>query len=75
MVYGAEDWITWSIYVPAVDMATKGPRQRNRRGSRQDANNVNTSLVSDNRTSKEEKNIDDSKNSDMRNEWVTQTFV
>ncbi|XP_076130616.1 alpha-1,2-mannosyltransferase ALG9 isoform X1 [Alosa pseudoharengus] len=49
-------------------MATKGVRQRTRRGSKQDANNVNTSIVSDNRTSKEEKNVDDSKNSDMRNE-------
>ncbi|XP_062392099.1 alpha-1,2-mannosyltransferase ALG9 isoform X2 [Sardina pilchardus] len=49
-------------------MATKGVRQRTRRGSKQDANNVNTSIVSDNRTSKEEKNVDDSKNADMRNE-------
>lgn len=54
--------------MPVEDMATKGLRQRNRRGSKQDANNVNTSLVNENRTSKEEKNVDDSKNSDMRNE-------
>ncbi|XP_041947241.1 alpha-1,2-mannosyltransferase ALG9 [Alosa sapidissima] len=54
--------------MPVEDMATKGVRQRTRRGSKQDANNVNTSIVSDNRTSKEEKNVDDSKNSDMRNE-------
>lgn len=49
-------------------MAAKALRQRTRRGSRQDANNVNVSA--DARAPKEEKGSDDSKATETRQEWV-----
>ncbi|KAL6463398.1 hypothetical protein MHYP_G00277890 [Metynnis hypsauchen] len=50
-------------------MATKGVRQRNRRGSKQDANNVNSSSAGgENRAAKDEKAADDGKSSETRNE-------
>uniref|UniRef100_A0A3B3S9D3 Mannosyltransferase n=1 Tax=Paramormyrops kingsleyae TaxID=1676925 RepID=A0A3B3S9D3_9TELE len=49
-------------------MASKGLRHRNRRGSKQDANNVNPSLPSDTRTAKDEKGTEDVKTPETRNE-------
>lgn len=48
------------------DMAAKALRQRTRRGSRQDANNVN--VPSEARPQKEEKGGDDSKDAEPRQE-------
>lgn len=50
-------------------MAAKGLRQRTRRGSRQDANNVN--LPTDTRPPKEEKGAEDSKITETRQESVS----
>lgn len=50
------------------NMAAKALRQRTRRGSRQDANNVN--VPTEARPQKEEKGGDDSKITDTRQEWV-----
>ncbi|XP_049331437.1 alpha-1,2-mannosyltransferase ALG9 [Astyanax mexicanus] len=50
-------------------MATKGVRQRNRRGSKQDPNNVNSSTSSDTRAAKDEKTADDGKSGDARSEY------
>ncbi|XP_065140218.1 alpha-1,2-mannosyltransferase ALG9 isoform X2 [Paramisgurnus dabryanus] len=49
-------------------MATKGLRQRNRRGSKQDANNVNNTPSTDIRATKDDKCTEDNKPSDQRNE-------
>ncbi|XP_066515084.1 alpha-1,2-mannosyltransferase ALG9-like isoform X2 [Hoplias malabaricus] len=49
-------------------MATKGVRQRSRRGSKQDNNNVNSS-ASENRPGKDEKSTDDGKSAETRNEF------
>ncbi|XP_048840319.1 alpha-1,2-mannosyltransferase ALG9 isoform X2 [Brienomyrus brachyistius] len=49
-------------------MASKGLRHRNRRGSKQDTNNVNPSLPSDTRTAKDEKGTEDVKTPETRNE-------
>lgn len=50
------------------NMAAKALRQRTRRGSRQDANNVN--VAAETRPQKEEKGGDDSKITETRQEWV-----
>ncbi len=50
------------------NMATKTLRQRNRRGSKQDANNVNSTPTTDNRAGKDDKYVEDNKSSDLRNE-------
>ncbi|KAF4113562.1 alpha-1,2-mannosyltransferase ALG9 [Onychostoma macrolepis] len=50
------------------NMATKALRQRNRRGSKQDANSVNSTPTTDNRAAKDDKYVEDSKSSDPRNE-------
>ncbi|XP_056314550.1 alpha-1,2-mannosyltransferase ALG9 [Danio aesculapii] len=50
------------------NMATKSLRQRNRRGSKQDANNVNNTPTPDNRATKDDKCVEDNKSSDPRNE-------
>ncbi len=50
------------------NMATKTLRQRNRRGSKQDANNVNSTPTTDNRAAKDDKYVEDNKSSDLRNE-------
>lgn len=55
----AEEWRTGT-------MAAKALRQRTRRGSRQDANNVN--VPSEARPQKEEKGGDDSKDAEPRQE-------
>ncbi|ROL48756.1 Alpha-1,2-mannosyltransferase ALG9 [Anabarilius grahami] len=49
-------------------MATKGLRPRNRRGSKQDANNVNNTPTADSRATKDDKCVEDNKSSDPRNE-------
>ncbi|KAG9351484.1 hypothetical protein JZ751_022734 [Albula glossodonta] len=51
-----------------LEMATRGPRQRNRRGSKQDTNNVNSNTASDSRLTKDDKGIEDSKTPEIRNE-------
>ncbi|XP_028838858.1 alpha-1,2-mannosyltransferase ALG9 isoform X2 [Denticeps clupeoides] len=54
--------------LPVEDMATKAVRQRNRRGSRQDPNSSNIGPVSESRSPKKEKSVEDNKNTDSRNE-------
>ncbi|XP_062844640.1 alpha-1,2-mannosyltransferase ALG9 [Trichomycterus rosablanca] len=49
-------------------MAAKGVRQRNRRGSKQDTNSTNSPSVGENKTAKEEKSSEESKNNDLLNE-------
>ncbi|KAL4608661.1 alpha-1,2-mannosyltransferase ALG9 isoform X1 [Arapaima gigas] len=49
-------------------MASRGLRQRNRRGSRQDPNSVTPSPAADGRAAKEEKGAEDTKASETRNE-------
>uniref|UniRef100_A0A671SDW6 Mannosyltransferase n=1 Tax=Sinocyclocheilus anshuiensis TaxID=1608454 RepID=A0A671SDW6_9TELE len=49
-------------------MATKALRQRSRRGSKQDANNVNSTPTTDNRATKDDKCVEENKSSDPRNE-------
>lgn len=51
-------------------MATKGLRQRNRRGSKQDASTASSPAVNENRAAKDEKSAEDSKSAESRNEWV-----
>jgi len=50
------------------NMATKSLRQRNRRGSKPDANNVNNSPTTDSRATKDDKCVEDNNSSDPRNE-------
>ncbi len=52
----------------ARNMATKTLRPRNRRGSKQDANNVNSTPTTDNRAAKDDKYVEDNKSSDPRYE-------
>lgn len=49
-------------------MATKGLRQRNRRGSKQDASTANSPAVNESRAVKDEKGVEDSKSTESRNE-------
>ncbi|KAA0716457.1 Alpha-1,2-mannosyltransferase ALG9 [Triplophysa tibetana] len=49
-------------------MATKGLRQRNRRGSKQDSNNVNNTPSTEHRATKDEKCTEDTSSGDQRNE-------
>lgn len=53
------------------NMASKGLRQRNRRGSKQDASTASSPAVNENRAVKDEKGAEDSKPTEPRNEWVT----
>ncbi|XP_016346030.1 alpha-1,2-mannosyltransferase ALG9-like isoform X2 [Sinocyclocheilus anshuiensis] len=57
------------------NMATKGLRQRNRRGSKQDANNVNSTPTADNRAAKDDKYVEDNKSSDPRNDLLPDKHI
>uniref|UniRef100_A0A8C2GPT1 Mannosyltransferase n=1 Tax=Cyprinus carpio TaxID=7962 RepID=A0A8C2GPT1_CYPCA len=50
------------------NMATKALRQRNRQGSKHDANNVNSTPTTDNRATNGDKCVEENKSSDPRNE-------
>ncbi|XP_059405862.1 alpha-1,2-mannosyltransferase ALG9 isoform X2 [Carassius carassius] len=52
------------------NMATKALRQRNRRGSKQDTNNVTSTPTADNRAAKDDKYVEDNKSSDPRNDLL-----
>ncbi|XP_077062581.1 alpha-1,2-mannosyltransferase ALG9 isoform X1 [Siphateles boraxobius] len=56
------------------NMATKSLRQRNRRGSKQDANNVNTPTT-DSRATKDYKCFEDNKSSDPRNDLLPDKHI
>ncbi|XP_016151373.1 alpha-1,2-mannosyltransferase ALG9 [Sinocyclocheilus grahami] len=58
-----------------TNMASKALRQRSRRGSKQDANSVNSTPTTDNRATKDDKCFEENKSSDPRNDLLPDKHI